>query len=210
MKTTTFSFAGLAAITLGATLSAASTCNIGFNDPSSLLIIPNMAKDMFAAFPFYIQGCGNGWVHVTENDRARYGKAWGSNYGHYHLAYERGAYCLTSNWQSGIMSGSNCVAVVDPQHERRYFGSHWGDQWIRVYTYNEGQPEMVFSLKEIKVKDGDITLYFHRSTGQWMVWNRLPPGWWNLSEAASIKEILIRGADVSVPYHFDDIVVSVP
>ena len=55
---------------------------------------------------------------------------------------------------------------------------------------------MVFSLKEIKVKAGaGITLYFHKSTGEWMVWNRLPPGWWNLSEAASITEILIRGAD---------------
>jgi hypothetical protein len=176
-----------------------------------LLIIPDMAKNTYATFPFYIQRCGAGWVHVTENDPARYGKAWGSNYGHYHLAYERGEYCLTSNWQPGIKSGSSCVAVVDPAHEPRFVGSHWGDQWIRVYTYNEGLPEMVFSLKEIKVKSSTgITLYFHRSTGEWMVWNRLPPGWWNLSEAASITEILIRGADGSLPYHFDDIVVSVP
>jgi hypothetical protein len=70
---------------------------------------------------------------------------------------------------------------------------------------------MVFSLKEIKVKPPTgITLYFHKSTGGWMVWKRLPPGWWNLSVAASITEILIRGADGSQPYHFDDIVVSVP
>jgi hypothetical protein len=85
MKKLKTSQARLAVVMLGAMLcavprqSAASTCNIGFNDPSSLLIIPDMAKNTCATFPFYIQGCGNGWVHVTENDRARYGKAWGSN-----------------------------------------------------------------------------------------------------------------------------------
>ncbi len=175
-----------------------------------MLIIPDNAKFTFATFPFYIQQCGAGWVHVTENDPARYGKAWGSNYRHYHLLYERGQLCFISATQPGILSGSTCVAV-DPLHEPRFVGSHSGDQWIRVYTYNQGLPEMVFSLKEIKVKaSAGITLYFHRSTGEWRVWNLLPPGWWNLSEAASITEILIRGADGVMPYFFDDILVSVP
>jgi len=190
--------------------SAAFTCNIGLNDSSSLLIIPDQAKFTFASFPFYIQQCGDGWVHVKENDRGRYGQAWGSDYGHYHLVYERGEFCLTPGGQSGIMSGSSCVAV-NPLHEPRFVGSHQGDQWIRAYTYSRGLPEMLFSLKEIKVKAGaGIRLYFRRSTGEWRVWNRLPPGWWNLSEAANIKEILIRGADGGTPYFFDDMLVSVP
>jgi hypothetical protein len=189
---------------------ATSTCNIGFNDSSSLLIIPDNAKFTFATWPFYIQQCGDGWVHVQENDRARYGPAWGSDYKHYHLLYERGEFCITPGGQPGIKSGSSCVQV-DPVREARLVGSHHGDQWIRVYTYNQGRPEMDFSLKEIKVKAGaGIALYFRKSTGEWRVWNRLPPGWWNLSEAASIKEILIRGADGMGPYFFDDMLVSVP
>ena len=43
-----------------------------------------------------------------------------------------------------------------------------------------------------------------------MHWNRIAPGWWDVSEAASIKEILIRGADGLTPYFFDDLLVSVP
>jgi len=182
-----------------------STCNIGFNDPLSLQIIPDAAKFTFATLPFYIQNCGPGrWVNVMEDVR--------SQYGHYHLLYERGQFCITSSGQPGIMSGGSCVAIVDPVHEPRFVGSHAGDQWIRVYAYNDLRADIVFNLKEIKVTGNTgITLYFHRSTGEWRVWNRLPPGWWNLSEAASITEILIRGADGDLAaYFFDDIVVSVP
>lgn len=190
--------------------SAASTCNIDFNQRMSLIIIPDTARFTFATNPWYIQGCGDGWVHVMENGTARYGASWGSNYQHYHLGYTRGEFCLASSGRPGIKSGSSCLAV-NPANEPRDVGSHAGSQWIRVYTYKSGTPEMTFSLKEIKVKNtAGITLWFRKSTGEWRHWSRIAPGWWNLSEASSIKEILIRGADGSAPYFLDDIVVSVP
>ena len=190
--------------------SSAASCNIDFNQRLSLIIIPDTAKFTFATNPWYIQGCGDGWVHVKENETARYGAAWGSNYGHYHLGYTRGEFCITGAGKAGIKSGGVCTAV-NPANEPRDVGTHLGSQWLRVYTYKSGVPEMTYSLKELRVKGTTaITLWFRKTTGEWRVWNRLPPGVWNLSEAASIKEILIRGADGEQPYFFDDLKVSVP
>jgi hypothetical protein len=189
---------------------AAGPCNMSFKNFSSLIIIPDTAQFTFATNPFYIEGCGDGWVHVKENERTRYGSSWGSSYNHYHLAYQRGVFCITSQGKAGIQSGGSCLAV-NPSQEDRFVGSHSGDQWIRVYTYKSGTPEMTFSLKEIKVnKDSaGIKLYFKKTTGEWRYWSQLPPGWWNLSEASGIREILIRSVDAT-PYFFDDIVVTVP
>lgn len=189
---------------------AAVSCNIDFNQKNSLIIIPDTAKFTFATNPWYIQGCGDGWVHVKENETARYGAAWGSNYAHYHLGYTRGEFCITGAGKAGIKTAGVCNAI-NPANEARDVGSHTGSQWIRVYTYKSGVPEMTFSLKELTVKGTTgITLWFRKTTGEWRFWSRLAPGTWNLSEAASIKEILIRGGDGDLPYFFDNLKVSVP
>ena len=52
---------------------SATSCTIRFDNYIGLLILPDRAGYTFASSPFYIEGCGSGWVHVKENDVARYG-----------------------------------------------------------------------------------------------------------------------------------------
>lgn len=193
-----------------------STCTIDFADYIGLLILPDRAGYTFASNPFYIQGCGSGWVHVKENDVARYGANWGSAYGHYHLMYEKGSYCLPAGanygYQMNFWFGSFCVPVADPAVEPRYLASHHGSQWIRVYAYKSGVSEMTFDFRSIRVKGTQgIKLYFRKANGSWLHWNDLGPGTWNTAPyAAGIREILIRASGNSPnSYSIDDIVVAV-
>lgn len=191
--------------------SAAASCTIAFADYIALLIIPDQAEHTFATSPFYIQGCGSGWVHVKENEPARYGSSWGSSYGHYHLMYERGPYCITGSGAAGVKIGGVCKKVT-PENEPRYVGTHTGTQWLRVYVYKSGVPEMTFDLKSIRVRPSQpIKLYFRTSGGAWYHWNSLGVGTWNLAPyAGSIREVLIRGAGTSPgPYFIDNIGVGV-
>ena len=191
---------------------AAASCTIGFADYIGLLILPQQASHTFASAPFYIQGCGSGWVHVKENEPARYGAAWGSSYGHYHLMYEKGPYCIAAGGSAGYSSGGSCIKIADPAKEPRYLGSHTGTEWIRIYVYKSGVSEMTFDLKSIKVLPSQaIKLYFRTAGGAWYHWNSLGVGTWNLAPyAGSIREVLIRGAGASpAPYFFDSIGVAV-
>jgi hypothetical protein len=203
---------GLAAAQSQAAASA-STCTIGFADEVGLLILPDQAGYTFASSPFYIQGCGSGWVHVKENDDARYGPSWGSGYLHYHLMYQKGPYCTPANGPYGYRNSSGtCVKVADPEEEPRYLASHAGDQWIRIYVYKSGVSEMTFDFRSITVKGNQpIKLWFRRSSGSWAHWNSLGAGTWNVAPyAASIREILISASGNSfASYSFDTIKVTV-
>lgn len=203
--------AGLASSAAAAS-SSVSTCTVGFADYIGLLIIPQKAGHTFATNPYYIQGCGTGWVHVKENDVARYGSSWGSGYNHYHLMYEKGGFCVPSGGSYGYHNGSTCVNVLDPATEPRYLASHHGTQWIRIYVYRSGVPEMTFDFKSIRVKGTQgIKLYFRKTDGSWWHWNNLGPGTWNVAPyAAGIREILIRASGgSSSSYSFDNVVVGV-
>jgi hypothetical protein len=194
-----------------ASSAAAASCSIAFADYIGLLILPDQAEHTFASAPFYIQGCGSGWVHVKENDPARYGAAWGSSYGHYHLMYERGTYCITGGGDAGVRIGGVCVKVT-PENEPRYLGTHTGTQWLRIYVYKSGVAEMTFDLKSIRVLPSQaIKLYFRTTGGAWYHWSSLGVGTWNLAPyAGSIREVLIRGAGTSPsPYFIDNIGVAV-
>lgn len=189
----------------------ASSCSIAFADYIGLLILPDQAGHTFASSPFYIQGCGSGWVHVKENDPARYGAAWGSSYLHYHLMYEKGPYCIAAGGNYGVKVGNSCVQVT-PANEPRYLGTHTGTQWLRIYVYKSGVSEMTFDLKSIKVLPSQaIKLWFRTAGGSWYHWNSLGVGTWNLAPyAGSIREVLIRGAGSSPgPYFIDNIGVGV-
>jgi hypothetical protein len=189
----------------------AATCTIGFADYIGLLILPNQAGNTFALPPYYIQGCGSGWVHVKENDVARYGPSWGSGYGHYHLGYEVGGYCNPGGGY-GVWIGNTCVRLNDPAAHPRELYSHLGDEWIRIYVYKSGVSEMTFDLRRITVNPTrPIRLWFRKASGAWYVWNNLGVGTWNLAQYSSgIREVLIRGAGNSaLPYGFDDVVVRV-
>jgi hypothetical protein len=191
---------------------SATTCTIGFADYVGLLILPQKAGHTFASSPYYIQGCGSGWVHVKENDVARYGASWGSGYNHYHLMYEKGPYCIPAGGSYGYSSGGSCVNVPDPATEPRYLASHHGSQWVRIYVYKSGVAEMTFDFKSIKVKGPQgIKLYFRKANGSWLHWNNLGTGTWNVAPyAAGIKEILIRASGNSASsYSFDNIKVGV-
>ena len=191
---------------------SASTCTIGFANYIGLTIIPQKAGHTFATSPYYIQGCGSGWVHVKENDVARYGASWGSGYNHYHLMYEKGGFCVPSGGSYGYHNGTSCINVPDPATEPRYLASHHGSQWIRMYVYRSGVPEMTFDFKSIRVKGSQgIKLYFRKANGNWLHWNNLGPGTWNVAPyAAGIREILIRASGGSASsYSFDSVVVGV-
>lgn len=190
----------------------ASSCTIGFADYIGLLILPDRAGYTFASSPFYIEGCGSGWVHVKENDVARYGASWGSSYNHYHLMYEKGPYCFPSGGNYGYQSGNSCVKVTDPATEPRYLASHHGTQWIRVYVYKSGVAEMTFDFKSIRVKGAQgIKLYFRKADGSWWHWNDLGTGTWNVAPyAAGIREILFRASNNSASsFSVDNIGVAV-
>jgi hypothetical protein len=191
---------------------AATSCNIAFADYIGLLILPQQAGYTFATSPFYIQGCGSGWVHVKENDPARYGASWGSSYGHYHLLYEKGVLCFPNGGTYGVKVGNVCVNVPNPATEPRYLGSHTGHGWLRIYVYKSGVAEMTFDLKSIRVRPNQaIQLWFRKANGAWYHWNSLGVGTWNLAQySGGIREVLIRGAGASPgPYFIDDIGVAV-
>lgn len=201
----------MGAMSAGSSASA-STCTIGFADYIGLLIIPDQAGHTFATNPYYIQGCGTGWVHVKENDVARYGSSWGSGYNHYHLMYEKGGFCVPAGGGYGYHNGATCVKVTSPATEPRYLASHHGSQWIRIYVYRSGVPEMTYDFKSIRVKGTQgIKLYFRKVDGSWWHWNNLGPGTWNVAPyAAGIREILIRASGGSAAsYSFDNVVVGV-
>jgi hypothetical protein len=197
----------------GPAFPSASTCTIDFSDYIALTIIPDKAGYTFASSPFYIEGCGSGWVHIKENDTARYGASWGSSYGHYHLMYEKGPYCVPSGGNFGYQpSGGGCVKVSDPATEPRYLSTHHGDQWIRIYVYKSGVPEMTFDFKSLKVKGTQgIKFYFRQVDGTWLHWNNITPGTWNLSAyTTGIREVLIRSSQGSPnSYSLDNITVAV-
>ena len=191
---------------------SATSCTIRFDNYIGLLILPDRAGYTFASSPFYIEGCGSGWVHVKENDVARYGANWGSSYAHYHLMYEKGAYCIPSGGNYGYQSGSSCVKVTDPATEPRYLASHHGTQWVRVYVYKSGVAEMTFDFKSIRVKGAQgIKLYFRKADGSWWHWNNLGTGTWNVAPYASgIREVLMRASNnSSSSYSIDNIGVAV-
>jgi hypothetical protein len=202
--------AGLAASQ--SSFASAASCNIGFADYIGLLILPDKAGHTFASSPYYIQGCGSGWVHVKENDVARYGSSWGSSYNHYHLMYEKGGYCVPAGGSWGYQLNGNCVLVPDPATEARYLAAHYGNQWIRVYVYKSGVSEMTFDFKSIRVKGTQsIKLWFRKADGSWWHWNSLGVGTWNVAPyAAGIREILFSASGSSTSsYSVDDIVVGV-
>jgi hypothetical protein len=191
---------------------SAASCSVGFADYVGLLILPDKARHTFASSPYYIQGCGSGWVHVKENDVARYGSSWGSSYNHYHLMYEKGAYCIAAGGNAGYQLNGNCVVIPDPATEARYLASHYGNQWIRVYVYKSGVSEMTFDFKSIRVKGTQsIKLWFRKADGSWWHWNSLGAGTWNVAPyAAGIREILFSASGNSTgSYSVDDIVVGV-
>ncbi len=189
---------------------------IAFADYIGLLILPDQAGYTFASSPYYIQGVGSGWVHVKENDTARYGSAWGSNYAHYHLMYEAGPFCLPAGnnygYQLNIFGQSICVPVQEPATMPRYLASHHGTQWIRIYVYKSGVPEMNFDFRSIRVRGTQgIKLYFRKADGNWLHWNNLGPGTWNTAPyCTGIREVLLRASNDSPnSYSIDDIAVTV-
>lgn len=192
------------------------TKTIRFADYMGLAILPQAAGATFASSPFYIESCGTGWVHVKENDVARYGAAWGSGYGHYHLMYEAGPFCLPANgtygYELSILNYKVCVPVTDPAAQARFLASHHGTQWIRVYVYKSGVAEMNFDFRGIRVRDTQgIKLYFRKANGDWLHWNNLTPGTWNTAPyATGIREILFRASNNSASsFSVDDIEVTV-
>lgn len=192
------------------------TKTIRFADYIGLAILPQAAGATFAASPFYIESCGTGWVHVKENDVARYGAAWGSGYGHYHLMYEAGPFCLpasgTYGYELSVLNYKFCIPVTDPAEQPRFLASHHGTQWIRVYVYRSGVPEMNFDFRSIRVRGTQgIKLYFRKANGDWLHWNNLSQGTWNTAPyATGIREILFRASNNSASsYSVDDIEVTV-
>ena len=182
---------------------------VDFNDELALQIIPDQAAYTFATSPFYIQGVGNAWIHVKENNGAGYNPAYTSNYQHYHLGYEKGPFCITSNGKAGVEVGGNCVAV-NPVEEPRSLATHHGSQWIKIYAYDGGNPERVFDLLGIKVTDGPLQLWFKKKNGGWWRWSSLGVGTWNLSAySTEITQVLISGTGSS-SIGFDDVKVKVP
>lgn len=199
----------------------ANNCTVNFDGYHWLEVLPQSAGNTFATSPFYIEGCGVGyggtqaagpWVHVRENDVARYGANWGSSFNHYHLLYENGVFCIPAGGSYGYMSGGGCVAVPDPATEPRYLAAHHGSQWIRIYVNESGVAERTFDFKKIQVKGAQgIKLYFRKANGNWLHWNNLGTGTWNVAPyAAGIREILISAAGGSTSsYSFDNVDVGV-
>ena len=182
---------------------------VDFDDESALRIIPDQAAYTFAGAPFYIQGVGNAWIHVKENNGPGYSSSFTSNYGHYHLSYEKGPICFKSNGEVGTGSPNNCVAV-DPVKEPRSVDTHDGSQWIKIYAYDSTRPERVFDLLSIKVTNGPLQLWFKKKSGGWWHWSSLGEGTWNLSAySTEITQVLIAGTGRS-SIGFDNVKVKVP
>jgi hypothetical protein len=182
---------GFAARVNAAAGASATTCTIAFDNYESLDILPDKAGYTFASSPYYMELCGNGIVHVTENQ-----------YGHYHLDYQTVTFCLATNGLPGFriflpapggQPGQlvpHCIPIPDPAAMPRVLRSHLLDQWIRINAHAIFV-ERTFDLNKIKVEPGHpIQLWARKANGNWVFWSHVNPGTWNLSQHASgIREI---------------------
>jgi hypothetical protein len=205
--------------TLAKSARAAANCNVGFNDPWGLVLLPDQASNTFALPPWYTHDCeGSGAARVLENPSSRYGEAWGSDYGHYHLGYQRGDFCLTTDdFQPGIMTNGTCVEVANPEREDRILGSHSPDHWIRLYAFGPTPiggttPELTFHFKGIRVKEGaKVRVYARKASGGWVTWQPLNAARWVINGGESVREVLISAVPGEVkPFFIDDLVVNIP
>ncbi len=192
--------------TNGRTAAYGVTDYVDFDDEMALQIIPDQAAFTFASSPFYIQGVGNAWIHVKENNGAGYNPGFTSDYKHYHLSYP---FCIRPDGKAGKLSNGNCVAA-NPVKQHRTLDTHHGSQWIKIYAYDYNSPQRTFDLLGIKVTNGPLQLWFKKKNGGWYRWSSLGEGTWNLSaHSTGITQVLISGSG-STSIGFDNVKVKVP
>jgi hypothetical protein len=180
---------------------------VDFNDPSSLLLIPDYAKYTFANAPFYIQAVGDAWFHVKENNGAGYIPAFTSNYAHYHLGYQN----FTPIFQNGgvwkFFMGN--LQYVNPLLEPRTLSAHHGTQWIKIYAYDYDESHRPFEFWGIKVIDGPVQVWMRNPNGSWHKWSSLGEANWSFNFPRHVTEILISGVD-NQSFTIDNIKVKMP
>lgn len=183
---------------------------VDFNDETSLSYLPDYAISNVAVFPFYIQKVGNAWIHVKENNTGNYNPEFMSNYGHYHLGYERFVPCPDNGtWGKPVRYGDGCIPF-DPLKQPRRLATHDGHQWIKIYAYDYNNSSRVFDLLGITVLNGPVQIWYRKADGKWYNWHNVGEAKWNLSaKSTGVTQVLISSASGG-SVTFDDIKVRVP
>ncbi len=188
---------------------AGNTCDIRFMDEVALLILPDHAANTFALSPFYIEGCGKGWLHLIENSN-RYQDFYRSNYQHYHLGWNGFCYNFGTG-KPGVQTGGSCIEI-DPKKQDRFVNPHTNKEWLRAYVYKSGDPELPFDLLRMRVRNRGIRMWVRKSAGNWLHYV-ISVGYWTITQADDIREILISGqpgAPIGDIWEIDDLRIRVP
>lgn len=174
-------------------------CDVDFDDPALIDLIPFDAANGFTAPPHWLQPCGGSAVVVEP-----------SRYSHYHLAYEDPTVgCLDLN--TGLMGrlendGVTCTPVADPTLEPRFVHSHSGDEIIRVrLTWNGFDAPFTLhnftnrSSVPVKVR------YKLNPAGPWYTWESLAGNTvWNTGPyAIDVYEVQFTNADANTSCGLD-------
>jgi hypothetical protein len=170
---------------------AAAQCTIKFNNRDSLSRLPNQARLGYVSYPWYSESCGNmGSIYFIPK-----------NSNQYLLYFEDSTIggCFINNGMGRLINGQ-CVAP-DWAGEDRYAITHSARNAISFYFGRDKK----FSLGNLWIKDSSaVAKVSYLKDGQWWVWNRLPPGYWNLSSATGISQVDITSADgEGAPVSFD-------
>ncbi len=153
------------------------TCELDLNDDGAISLLPNMANDSFAYFPYWNQNCGG----------ARYLRAWPSDDEHFHLYFE--------DETIAVCAAPECDPLTEP---RAGMQPHVSSAHMRFDEFNSAtipSSRVYFAADRVKISGGAASLCFRqRATGPWIAWTsdaepgawlcfaRLELGTWDLSE----------------------------
>ncbi|MFK7915816.1 MAG: hypothetical protein AB8B93_18010, partial [Pseudomonadales bacterium] len=181
---------------------------IRFDDPEALGKLPDSASDGIARWAqynhgscksadgsgcwMYKQNCGPvGDVHVEELPF--------QVDGYYQLPFEK-LNCRDPATGAGgrKRTGGLCdTSDIDYRQEKRYVAAHSNDQVLRLWVQDEGVPAM-FSVDKLRIvgeTEDRVEVSLQLITGQWLGWQSLPPGRYNMTDwAVNVVEMRFRGA----------------
>lgn len=177
---------------LAALAQVACTCEITFDEPEDLanLTYAEQCTTFVTSGNWFRQSCpGNRTVTVKEEF---------PQYNHWHLSWEDpDINCFAADNCFGREVGNTCQ-VVDHTTEPRFLATHVGDHWIELEV-----SDTPFEIRRIRVRTEPIDLWIQKSSGQWLWWPDLGPGYW-ATEADDLIAIRIHSSQ-PLSFAVDDI-----
>lgn len=184
------------------------TCTVRFDDAEAIGKLPGNARDGIARWAQYNhEACdskdGSGcWMYKRNCGPVgdvRLEELPFTPAGFYRLPFEQ-LHCQDPATGAGGRKGADgsCdTTAIDYQQEGRYAAAHSNEQVLRLWVQDEGVPAM-FSVDKLRLvgDTGDrLAVSLQLITGQWLGWDSLPPGRYNMTDwAVNVVEMRFQGA----------------